>query len=73
MLSKDLSIKHKLTWAILLTSGIALTLAGTALVGYDMVTYRATLVRSLSILTDVVRSRGKNPLLGIHTPLVEFV
>ncbi len=38
----------------MLTTGIALILAGAVLVGYDMVTYRATLIRSLSILTEVV-------------------
>ena len=54
MRARDLSIKHKLTRLIMLTTGIALTLACVALVGYDMVTYRATLIRSLSILTEVV-------------------
>ena len=59
MRSRDLSIKHKLTRLIMLTTGIALALACVALVGYDMVTYRATLVRSLSILTEVV---GENSI-----------
>jgi signal transduction histidine kinase len=59
MRSKDLSIKHKLTRLIMLTTGAALALACVALVGYDMVTYRATLVRSLSILTEVV---GENSI-----------
>ncbi len=38
----------------MLTTGITLILAGAALVAYDLVTYRATLIRSLSILTEVV-------------------
>ncbi len=59
MRARDLSIKHKLTRLIMLTTGIALTLACVALVGYDMVTYRATLIRSLSILTEVV---GENSI-----------
>ncbi len=59
MRARDLSIKHKLTRLIMLITGIALTLACVALVGYDMVTYRATLIRSLSILTEVV---GENSI-----------
>ncbi len=54
MRTASLSIKHKLTRIIMLTTGITLILAGAALVGYDLVTYRATLIRSLSILTEVV-------------------
>ncbi len=59
MRSRNLSIKHKLTRLIMLTTGAALALACVALVGYDMVTYRATLIRSLSILTEVV---GENSI-----------
>ena len=59
MWPRDLSIKHKLTQVILLTTGIALALACVALVGYDLVSYRATLIRSLSILTEVV---GENSI-----------
>ena len=59
MRSRNLSIKHKLTRLIMLTTGIALALACVALVGYDLVTYRATLIRSLSILTGVV---GENSI-----------
>ncbi len=54
MRTASLSIKRKLTRIITLTTGIALILGGATLVGYDMVTYRATLIRSLSILTEVV-------------------
>ncbi len=47
MRTASLSIKHKLTQIIMLTTGITLILAGASLVAYDIVTYRAALIRSL--------------------------
>ncbi|MDA0746838.1 MAG: ATP-binding protein [bacterium] len=51
---RDFSIKHKLTWIIMLTSSIALVLACMAFLIYDRITYKEALVWELRILADIV-------------------
>src|SRR5882762_5043494 len=50
---KDLSIKRKMTWIIMLTSSIALLLACAAFVTYELVTSPRNLVQELTTLADV--------------------
>jgi len=54
---KNLSIKRKLTSVIMLTSCAALLAACGAFVGYELLTYRKTMVQELSTLAEIT---GRN-------------
>ena len=51
---RQISIKHKLVWILMLTSGAALLLAGSAVVTYDVFAFRDSLVRDLGTLSRIV-------------------
>jgi two-component sensor histidine kinase len=49
----DLSIKHKLTVIIMLTSTSALLLAGVVFLGYELITFRNTMIQNVAILAEI--------------------
>lgn len=57
---RNLSIRHKMTAIIMLTSCIALLAACAAFVAYELLTFRKTLVENLSTLADIT---AKNCLI----------
>lgn len=57
------SISRKLTWMNMLVSGAALLLAGGAFVSYDLIRFRETMVRNLSIQAEIVGSNSASALL----------
>ena len=52
----NLSIKRKLTWIIMLTSGIALLLACLAFIVYDRVTFKDSMVRDLMTMAEGIQT-----------------
>ena len=56
--NRDLSIKRKLQVIILLTTGVALALACTGFVGYDLLTSRQVLARDLSTTAQMIGSNS---------------
>src|SRR3989454_395501 len=63
---RDFSITKKLTWMNMLVSGAALLLACAAFVTYELVTFRGTMVRSLSIQAQIVGFNSVSALLFNH-------
>ncbi|MFZ1205627.1 MAG: response regulator [Candidatus Acidiferrales bacterium] len=61
--TQNASIAKKLTWMNLLVSGAALLLACAAFIGYDTVTFRATIVRNLSTQAQIIGSNSASALL----------
>ena len=61
--AKDTSIAGKLTWMNMLVSGTALLLACAAFIAYDLVTFRATIVRNLSTQAQIIGSNSVSALL----------
>src|ERR1700691_4399973 len=59
----DASIARKLTWMNMLVSATALLLACAAFIGYDMVTFRQTMVRNLSTQAQIIGSNSGSALL----------
>src|SRR5712691_8843619 len=59
---KDLSIKSKLTWVIMLTSCVALLMACAAFVAQELFTFRQSMVQDLSTLANVI---GNNSRLAL--------
>jgi signal transduction histidine kinase/CheY-like chemotaxis protein len=60
---RENSISRKLTWMNMLVSGAALLLACAAFIGYDMVTFRGTMVRNLSTQAQIIGSNSVSALL----------
>jgi signal transduction histidine kinase/DNA-binding response OmpR family regulator len=60
---QNASVAKKLTWMNMLVSGAALLLACAAFIGYDMVTFRATIVRNLSTQAQIIGSNSASALL----------
>src|ERR1700730_1152355 len=60
---QDNSISRKLTWMNMLVSGAVLLLACTAFIAYDMLTFRATMVRNLSTEAQIIGSNSVSALL----------
>ena len=60
---RDYSIKKKLTLMNMLVSGTVLLLACTAFGVYEMTTFRANMVRSLSIQAQIVGANSASALL----------
>lgn len=58
-----LSIKRKLTLIIMLTSTVALMLACAAFLGYELITFRSTIVQNVSILADVIGANSTAALV----------
>ena len=59
---KDLSIKSKLTWVIMLTSCVALLMACAAFVAHELFTIRQTMVQDLSTLANVIGNNSRPAL-----------
>lgn len=57
------SISRKLTWMNLFVSGAALLLACASFIAYDMLSFRATLVRNLSTQAQIISSNSVSALL----------
>jgi PAS domain S-box-containing protein len=55
---RDFPIKRKLMLVILLTSSFALLLMGSALITYELVTFRRTLAANMGVLADIVGSNS---------------
>jgi signal transduction histidine kinase/DNA-binding response OmpR family regulator len=60
---QDNSISRKLTWMNMLVSGAALLLACTAFIAYDMLTFRASMVRNLSTEAQIIGTNSVSALL----------
>lgn len=60
---RERSISQKLTWMNILVSGVALLTACAAFIGYDAATFRATVVRSLSVRAQFIGSNCVSALL----------
>jgi len=61
--SKDASIANKLTWMNMLVSGAALVLACAVFIGYDVVSFRDTVVHNLSTQAQIIGSNSASALL----------
>src|SRR5579862_2119076 len=61
--TQNASIAKKLTWMNMLVSAAALLLACAAFIGYDMVTFRATVVNNLSTQAQIIGSNSVSALL----------
>ena len=60
---QDNSISRKLTWMNMLVSGAALLLACAAFIAYDMVSFRAGIVRNLSTQAQIIGSNSVSALI----------
>ena len=61
--AKEFSIAQRLTWMNLLVSGVALLVACSAFIGYDVMTSRTVMLRGLSIRAQVIGSNSVSALL----------
>ncbi|MFQ5632534.1 MAG: CHASE sensor domain-containing protein, partial [bacterium] len=59
---QNLSIKRKLTLIIMLTGGIAILLACATFVIYDLMSFRNSMVRSLSIQAEMISANSSAAL-----------
>ncbi len=57
------SIARRLTWMNMLVSAAALVLACAAFIGYDLITFRQTIVRNLSTQAQIIGSNSASALL----------
>jgi signal transduction histidine kinase/DNA-binding response OmpR family regulator len=62
-LTRNASIAKKLTWMNMLVSAAALLLACAAFIGYDMVTFRASILHNLSTQAQIIGSNSASALL----------
>jgi len=60
---RNASIARKLTWMNMLVSGAALLLACAAFIGYDVVTFRTTVVRNLSTQAQIIGTNSASAVL----------
>lgn len=60
--AKDRTISQRLTWMNMLVCGVALVLACSAFIGYDLVTFRTARLRNLSVQAKVI---GSNTLSAL--------
>src|SRR6186997_2195750 len=58
MLLRDTPIKRKLTLVILLTTSFALILMGSALITYELVTFRRSLAANMGVLAQIIGSNS---------------
>jgi signal transduction histidine kinase len=68
---KQYSISKKLTWMNMMVSGIALLLACVAFFAYDLYTFRASIVRNLSVQTQIIGSNTVSALVFNDTRSAE--
>ena len=55
---RDTPIKRKLTLVILLASGFALLLMGSALITYEVITFRKSLAVNMGVLAEIIGSNS---------------
>ncbi|MEY2439504.1 MAG: hypothetical protein QOI34_889 [Verrucomicrobiota bacterium] len=55
---RDTPIKRKLMLVVLLTSGFALFLMGSALITYELITFRRSLAVNIGVLADIIGSNS---------------
>src|SRR5438552_2427762 len=55
---RNIPIKRKLMLVILLTSGFAILLMGTALITYELVTFRSALTNNIEVLAQIIGSNS---------------
>ena len=63
---RSLSIKRKLTWITMFTSGIAVLLACVAFLIYDSILFREAMIQDLNILASVIGSNSTAALVFDH-------
>jgi hypothetical protein len=61
--AKEYSIAQRLTWMNMLVSGVALLMACSAFIGYDVMTFRTVTLRDLSIRSQVIGSNSVSALI----------
>jgi signal transduction histidine kinase/DNA-binding response OmpR family regulator len=61
--AKDRTISQRLTWMNMLVCGVALVLACSAFIGYDLVTFRMTMVGNLSTQAQILGSNTISALV----------
>jgi signal transduction histidine kinase/HAMP domain-containing protein len=70
---RDASIKRKLTLITMLTSSVALLLAGVSYVTYDLITFRRTMTRDLSTLAEIIGANSAAALAFDDQPFAKEV
>lgn len=60
---RNYSILQKLTWMNILACGMALGIACTAFIAYDIISFRASIMRNLSIQAQIVGANSVSALL----------
>lgn len=60
---KDRTISQRLTWMNMLVCGVALLLACSAFIGYDLVTFRTARVNNLSMQAQILGSNTMSALV----------
>ena len=55
---RDTPIKRKLMLVILLTNGFVLLLMGSALITFELVTFRRSLATNIGVLADIIGANG---------------
>jgi len=55
---RDLSIRYKIAFIVLVTSGAALLIAGASLVTFDVRSYKTALVSDLSVKADIIAANS---------------
>ena len=63
--ARDTPIKRKLMLVILLTSGFALFLLGSALITYELLTFRRSQATNMEVLAEII---GANSTVAISFP-----
>jgi len=64
---RDVSIRHKLLFINVLTTGVALLMASTAFVTYERLRFQEDVTRQLTTVADVIAT-GAGPALAAHDP-----
>ena len=64
---KDVSIRRKLTWAIMLTSTTVLLLTGLAFMAYELATFRSRIQANVRTVADIVALNSAASLAFLHT------
>ncbi len=64
---RDVSIRHKLLFINVLTTGVALLMASTAFITYERLRFQEDLSRQLTTITDVIAASA-GPALAAHDP-----
>ena len=54
MSARKHTIQQKLTWVIMLTTGVALLVAGAAIIAYELATYRRNSSEEIQTLAQVM-------------------